>query len=1301
MARQYDVEDLLNSDASDPDGEPTPIATNDDVRDGKIIVETADGTGKIGDVSQIVADYLKKSAGFYTEVRPYYIVRPATNQAWTGTWELFLHGIDDGGLSDAVNITIGINGVVVHTQAWTADSGARDIEFSISATESTALIASPPTGSYARCYVAFHDSEGNEIVIRHFSLKLVDTVPKIPEDQIPDSIARDDEVTEAIAAALAAHPGAFSANLPLGSYENANGGAISGHYVRTNARVDLSYTNFANENKETEIRGIQVGFGLAFGDKIFVIEWTNENAAYREFNGFWVAGEVDTTAESSTVAISVIQHELRMIRFMTASQLKKLLPEVQQAHDKTVDIHLQETIGEFANMNDATVAGIALVLKTTESDRDLRAGTYNFGALTWQTTSVDIPNDSNQYYVVVRIAKSQGRIETQFQVTNDSDSEPTEYLRGAIQEDATWRYYRVVGDYDNVWTLQRRGTTTHTRFDGPLGDIPIQQVQGLIPEGEGLTPQQKAQFESLVAKTADILIETRETWVAATDASFLALPADNAQLARVRAGNTPTGLSGWTTDVTTTEARVILLRVPLNAQLADYRILLGDDNAVRLDTYGLNATGTQYAYMTSTSLSLQEPTRIRLQHHGNTTHTRFIGMLADAIMARLLPDPSGAEAGQVVQVNTALNGYILATLAAGGLSAGQLARLVPDFSSEPDGDFLRLVSGALAWDAAADFLTKVEFRDYRPHTPERGDTLPAHLLPQGTFVLQKTSHWSDKFYRFYPVWRNIDIGGQTHRDIGTIEVPISSEWTVFEDDDNANPAIFSATRIAGMVYRQTEGPTIGYRWHPKIIMDRALFPQDQGAYDYSGLSIRMRTDFGSHFDTQLFQTTFDADDQTGSVTEIVAGGKTYVCFRPNPNAVDARTIFDNVVTNDTWLSFQILKSKSASPVFPPTDPQFLSDDPATPWVDGDEFETGLYEGDANGHPQKRILPPVDIWDHVVARSNTYFSGTSPDPAAGVDGQFWANLRNGQIHQKQSGTWTLITDLALQTEISRATEWSTIPNNRQIPADFIARVSGRYFGAKLQHVKTSGSMDPTGDATNWIELSNETAVVGADGRIIFTTGRPANDVGKVGDVAFRRVAAGVSLYEKTGTATWTFRYDLDLLPTRPPLNARDGLGLFWDGNTVGWHEPPVRYAELTINSSVALSRTYASLTFAATLAKSQNATGVIARATSGSAISIAAGSYVVDTHIVVAGSNDNARSNYDVQLYDGTNIVDEKTHIGYVREHNELGDESFSSHHILTVAQTTTLQVRVKISQTTSGTTSINTAAGGTIIIRKL
>ena len=57
-------------------------------------------------------------------------------------------------------------------------------------------------------------------------------MPKIPEDEIPDTIARDDEVTAAIAAALAAHPGAFSDSLDLGTYENASVGAIAGHYSR-------------------------------------------------------------------------------------------------------------------------------------------------------------------------------------------------------------------------------------------------------------------------------------------------------------------------------------------------------------------------------------------------------------------------------------------------------------------------------------------------------------------------------------------------------------------------------------------------------------------------------------------------------------------------------------------------------------------------------------------------------------------------------------------------------------------------------------------------------------------------------------------------------------------------------------------------------------------------------------------------------------------------------------------------------------------------------------------------------------
>ena len=101
MARQYDVEDLLNSDATDPDGEDVPAATNDEVQEGKFVVETAAGTGKN---RQCVADRCRLS----TEVSRV-LYRGASllyraSCAWDGVdtvrWQLFLHGLDDGGLSE-------------------------------------------------------------------------------------------------------------------------------------------------------------------------------------------------------------------------------------------------------------------------------------------------------------------------------------------------------------------------------------------------------------------------------------------------------------------------------------------------------------------------------------------------------------------------------------------------------------------------------------------------------------------------------------------------------------------------------------------------------------------------------------------------------------------------------------------------------------------------------------------------------------------------------------------------------------------------------------------------------------------------------------------------------------------------------------------------------------------------------------------------------------------------------------------------------------------------------------------------
>lgn len=153
---------------------------------------------------------------------------------------------------------------------------------------------------------------------------------------------------------------AFDDTLELGNFERASGGAVAGHYFRSSdTRVDISHRNIDNEDKSTEIEAIAVGQGIVFGDKIFVVEWTNEQGSHREFNGFWANDEADTTAVDSQVAISVIRHELRMIRFITKEQIESKLGVVGSLKELVSDLHVTKEVGNFENVTDAAVAGIA------------------------------------------------------------------------------------------------------------------------------------------------------------------------------------------------------------------------------------------------------------------------------------------------------------------------------------------------------------------------------------------------------------------------------------------------------------------------------------------------------------------------------------------------------------------------------------------------------------------------------------------------------------------------------------------------------------------------------------------------------------------------------------------------------------------------------------------------------------------------------------------------------------------------------------------------------------------------------
>ena len=723
---------------------------------------------------------------------------------------------------------------------------------------------------------------------------------------------------------------------------------------------------------------------------------------------------------------------------------------------------------------------------------------------------------------------------------------------------ATDRFIKFDISNANAGTIQgnTQGTDTHweveLRFFNNTTRVGVSKFTSVVISREPEpNPFDNEIIRALEAKTADLFLETAETWAAATDASFLALPADNAQLARVRSGNVPQGLTGWTTDVTTTEPRAILVRVPLTAQLADYRILLGDDNAVRLDAFGVNATGTQYAYMTSTSLTLQAASRIRLQHHGTATHTRFIGMLADAIMARLLPalPAEGQRESKVPQFDgNNLVWQVLTGGGGGGLTSSQLARLLPSLPSEGDRNLkiAQFVNDVLTWKAIEGFVTQEAFDSRRNHTPNRVRNLPVRLDPQEQLVLVENSHWSDKFYRFRPAGHDVTRAGDNYRYAGVNTLAYSTDLPVF---GNAGlPTIFRANRIAAFYGRRAGSQ----KFRPKIVIDLALVPTIPNPDDPGGARILDEGNFhisvdGGGFTRREFleRVNFDSDDSvSGSVNEITFGGKTYHAFAPggiqstlgvpgDRNRLDYNwlsNIADNDLSPDDPLVGRL--DFHLSYTAPDGTVSFLSDDLNTVWAAGTEYVADLYEGDASGHPIRAALPSKELWDEVVARSDTYIRAAPPNNRFGIDGNKWFNLANGKGYIKTGGNWVEATDFALQSELNAI---------RQLPA-FPAE------GSRNDKIVRFAD-----DVLQWEDLATVTG--SADGKIIFGgTGSPANDAGKIGDTYLRRITAGrISLYEKTAATTWTYRYDMLLLPTFPSTGSRDNKILRFDGDTLGWED----------------------------------------------------------------------------------------------------------------------------------------------------
>ena len=164
-------------------------------------------------------------------------------------------------------------------------------------------------------------------------------------------------------------------------------------------------------------------------------------------------------------------------------QVDGRIPEHQSfedLEDKTSDIHINDPPGDFANLTDSAIGGVAALLESPAVVSAIAAGTYDFTTLTWDNPSISYsPTRGQEYQVIVRVAKT--TIETQFRVLLKHAIGDTQRYYGigeSIHSDTNWNYYSAVrGNLAATATLEYRETHTHTRYDGELGKAALEQVR--------------------------------------------------------------------------------------------------------------------------------------------------------------------------------------------------------------------------------------------------------------------------------------------------------------------------------------------------------------------------------------------------------------------------------------------------------------------------------------------------------------------------------------------------------------------------------------------------------------------------------------------------------------------------------------------------------------------------------------------------------------------------------------------------------------------------------------------------------
>ena len=148
-----------------------------------------------------------------------------------------------------------------------------------------------------------------------------------------------------------------------------------------------------------------------------------------------------------------------------------------------------------------------------------------------------------------------------------------------------------------------------------------------------------------------------------------------------------------------------------------------------------------------------------------------------------------------------------------------------------------------------------------------------------------------------------------------------------------------------------------------------------------------------------------------------------------------------------------------------------------------------------------------------------------------------------------------------------------------------------------------------------------------------------------------------------------------------------------------------FAELTINENITIPQvagTATPLTYAASLPEEHNSSGIIGRATTGNGITLKAGSYIIDVDMNVdtETSGENARSNVEFTLYNGSTLLKTKRG-GYLRSLTAFNEQVANARFTINVASDATLQIRVKMLDNDLGTPTIETQTGGSVTVTRI